>query len=209
MIIWLLTISLSASSLIACAQVAATGSAMATAKKAVDPGKEALMQPMRQMMAKIKKLQATGDPDFDYGFQVKIHTQGEIDLLKEGIASVKDTNVKKMAEDLLKTAQADQATIDATLKQLRPARPNQAFAQAQSRNIEAMALKLQSGGTEDKLTGDYDKNFVTVLLEHRQDAIDLAKTYLQYGNNNTLKNYAQKLVTQAQLEMEQAKAMPK
>lgn len=165
---------------------------------------------MRQMMDKIKKLQPTGDPDFDYAFQAKIHTQGEQDLLKQEIQNGKDSSLKQMAQSLLTTAQSDAAAIDETIKQLKPSRPNQAFTQQQSQNVQAMALKLQQGGTADKLTGDFDKNFVTVLLDHRQDAIDLATTYLQYGKNSTLRDYAQKLVTKAQTEMTQAKAaLPK
>jgi uncharacterized protein (DUF305 family) len=206
--VWLLAGSLAGGSLVACAQ-ATTGAATASAAT-TDPAKTQLLQPMRQMMDKIKKLQATGDPDFDYAFQTKLHTQGEQDLLKQEIQNGKDSSLKQMAQTLLTATQSDAALVDETLKQLKPSRPNQAFTQQQSRNVQAMALKLQQGGIEDKLTSDFDKNFVTILLDHRQDAIDLANTYLQYGKNATLKDYAQKLVTKAQAEMTQAKAaLPK
>jgi uncharacterized protein (DUF305 family) len=204
---WLFAAALSSTSIIACAQ-STTGAA--TASTSADPIKTQLMVPMRAMMDKLKKLQATGDPDFDYAFQAKIHTQGEMDLLKQEIQNGKDSALKQMAQNLLTTTQADANLIDETLKQIKPSRPNQAFVQQQNKNIQAMVLKLQQGGTEGKLTSDFDKNFVTVLLEHRQDAIDLANTYLQYGKNATLKDFAQKLVTKAQTEMTQAKAaLPK
>ncbi|MCK8490977.1 MULTISPECIES: DUF305 domain-containing protein [Spirosoma] len=210
--VWLLAVSLSGSALVACAQATTgtTSTSTGAARTASDPSKAQLLLPMQQMMEKLKKLQATGDPDFDYAFQAKIHTQGEQDLLKQEIQNGADSSLKQMAQSLLTVAQSDAALLDETLKQVKPSRPNQAFTQQQGRNIQAMALKLQQGGADDKLTGNFDKNFVTVLLDHRQDAIDMANTYLQYGKNATLKDYAQKLVAKAQTEMTQAKAaLPK
>ncbi len=204
--IWLLIATLSGPSLAACAQTTQSTSSTATA---TDPASKALLQPMQQMMEKLKKLQATGDPDFDYAFQAKIHAQGAQDLLKQEVQSGKDSALKQMAQSLLTTTQGDITTIDGTLRQLKPSRPNQAFTQQQSRNIQAMTLKMQQGGTADKFTNSFDKNFATLLLDHRQDAIDMANTYLQYGKNETLRNYAQQLVTKAQEQMTQLKAMPK
>lgn len=209
LVVGLLLLLLSGSLLTACAQ--ATTSAAVTSTTVVDSAKVKVLQPMRQIVDKLKKLRATGDPDFDYAFQVKIHTQGEQDLLKQELQNGTDSSLKQMAQQLLTVAQDDLNLIDGTLRQLSPSRPNQAFTQQQSRNVEAMALKLKpgSGGTEDKLTSNFDQNFMTVLLDHRQDAVDMAKTYLQYGRNNTLKTYAQDLVTKAQTQMETIKGMSK
>jgi uncharacterized protein (DUF305 family) len=99
--------------------------------------------------------------------------------------------------------------LDGTLRQLKPARPNQAFAQQQSRNIEAMNLKLQQTGTSDRLTTDVDKNVVVLLSEHQQDAIDMATTFLQHGKNTALRTYAQQVIDKAQSQRARLSAMPK
>ncbi|CCH51688.1 protein of unknown function DUF305 [Fibrisoma limi BUZ 3] len=203
---------LTAGLLNACAQstTLATRAARAGAKVSTDdPAKTPLLQPMRQMMDKIKKLQTTGDPDFDYAFRAKVHTQGAIDLLNQEIQNGKNDSLKQAAKTMLTTAQADMAAIDGLIRQIKPNRPNQAFVQQQSRNTEAMALKMQQGGAEDKLSDNFDKNFAILYQEHRQDAIDMANTYLQYGNNSALKSFAQQLVTKAQQNIEQLKAMVK
>ncbi|GAB3542630.1 DUF305 domain-containing protein [Spirosoma fluminis] len=202
--IWLIAALVSGGSLAACAQ--ATSGAGTAASTPSDPAKTALLQPMQQMVTKLKKLQATGDPDFDYAFQAKIHNQGVQDLFKQEIQSGKDTSLKQMAQTLLADAQKNQGMLEETLKQVKPSRPNQAFAQQQSRNIEAMNLKLQQTGTSDKLTADIDKNFTALLIDQRQDAIDLANTYLQYGKNTSLRNYAQEMVAKAKQEMDSIKA---
>ncbi|MBD2702092.1 DUF305 domain-containing protein [Spirosoma sp. BT702] len=198
----------SSASLSACAQ--ATSGAATSNAPAADPAKTALVQPLQQTIAKMKKLVATGDPDFDYAYQAKLHAQGVQDLLNQEIQNGKEPAIQQLAKDMLPTTTNDVSMLDGTIKQLKPTRPNQAFTQQQSRNIEAMNLKLQQNGASDKLTSSLDKNFTTLLLDQRQDAIDMATTYLQYGKNEGLRAYAQQLIDKAKKDMETAKAaMPK
>lgn len=207
LVVWGLAFSLSGISLAACAQ--ATTSAATSTQSASDPAKTTLLIPLQQTATKIKKLVATGDPDFDYAFQAKIHAQGAQDLLKQEIQNGKDTSLLKMAKTLLPATEADINLVDGTMRQLKPTRPSQAFTQQQSRNIEAMSLKLQQTGSSDKLTSNLDKNFATLLADQRQDAIDMATTYLQYGKNETLRTYAQQLIDRSKKEIEQIKGMQK
>ena len=202
--VWALAAILSCGSLAACAQ-ATTGAATSSASTS-DPAKTTLLAPMQQTITQLKKLSATGDPDFDYAFQAKIHAQGAQNLLKQEIQNGKDSSLKQMAKSMLPGLDSDIALLDGTMRQLKPNRPSQAFTQQQNRNIEAMNLKLQQTGSSDKLTNNLDKNFVTLLLDQRQDAIDMANTYLQYGNNATLKSYAQQLVAKSTQEMTTLKA---
>ena len=204
--ICLLATLISSGSVLACAQ-AKPKSARLSAQP--DPSKAALLQPMQQMVQKLKKLEATGDPDFDYAFQAKIHAQGAQDFLKIAMQNAKDASLKEMAETLSAGTQNDITMLDGTLRQLKPSRPNQAFAQQQSRNIEAMNLKLQQTGTSDRLTTDVDKNVVVLLSEHQQDAIDMATTFLQHGKNTALRTYAQQVIDKAQSQRARLSAMPK
>lgn len=201
--IWAMAALLSSGSLAACAQ-ATTGTTAATTTS--DPAKTTLLTPLQQSITKLKKLAATGDPDFDYCFQAKAHTQGTQELLKAEIQNGKDTTMVNMAKAMLPAVDADIAMFDGTMRQLKPTRPSQAFTQQQNRNIEAMSLKLQQTGSSDKLTGNLDKNFATLLLDQQQDAIDMANTYLQYGNNASLKTYAQQMVDKSRQQMTTLKA---
>ena len=200
--IWAMAALLSGSSLAACAQ-ATTGSTAAAAT--TDPAKTSLLTPLQLSITKLKKLVATGDPDFDYALQAKVHTQGTQDLLKQEVQNGKDTSLLQLAKTMQPTADADIALLDGAMRQIKPTRPNQAFTQQQSRNVEAMSLKLQQTGSSDKLTSDLDKNFSTLLLDQRQDAIDLATTYLQYGKNATLRTYAQQLIDKSKQDINSIK----
>lgn len=204
--IWLLAALLSNGSFMACAQAKQLKGGRIAAQP--DP-KAALLLPMQQMVQKLKKLEASGDPDFDYAFQAKIHAQGEQDFLKQVMQSAKDASLKEMAQTLSTGTQADITMLDGTLRQLKPSRPNQAYTQQQSRNIEAINLKLQQTGSSDRLTSDIDKNVIVLLSEHQQDAIDMAKTYLEFGKNTALRTYAQQVVEKAQTQRARLSAMPK
>lgn len=204
--VWALAALLSGSSLAACAQATTSGATASASTTASDPAKTMLLQPLQQMIAKMKKLQATGDPDFDYAVQAKLHTQGAQDLLKLEIQNGKDSSLKQMAKAMLATTDSDIATLNSTLTGIKPTRPNQAFVQQQSRNVEAMNLKLQQTGSSDKLTSNIDNNFSMLLLDQRQDAIDMANTYLQYGKNTSLRSFAQQIVDKSNTQMQQMKA---
>jgi uncharacterized protein (DUF305 family) len=204
--ICLLATLISSGSVLACVQAKPIRGGRIAAQP--DP-KATLLQPMQQMVQKLKKLEATGDPDFDYAFQAKIHAQGAQDFLKIAMQNAKDASLKEMAQTLTAGNQSDITMLDGTLKQLKPSRPNQAFTQQQSRNIEAMNLKLQQTGTSDRLTTDVDKNVVVLLSEHQQDAIDMATTFLQHGKNTALRTYAQQVIDKAQSQRARLSAMPK
>lgn len=210
--IWALALLTTSSSLAACAQAKRSvqfSSARTATATTVDSSKIKLVMPLQQTVTKLKKLSATGDPDFDYSFQAKTQAQGLQDFLKQAIANGKDSSLQQMAKQLLEATTADIATIDATMRQLKPTRPNQMFTQQQSQNIEAMNLKLQKTNGNDTLSKDYDATFATLLMEQRQDAADMATTYLQYGKNDTLRSYAQQLVDQSKKQINTLKAMVK
>jgi uncharacterized protein (DUF305 family) len=210
--IWALALLTASSSLAACAQTRRSvqfSSARVSNATVVDSSRIKLLMPLQQTVTKLKKLSATGDPDFDYSFQAKLQAQGLQDFLKQEIENGKDSSLQQMAKQLLETTTADIATIDATMRQLKPTRPNQTFTQQQGQNIEAMNLKLQKTTSNDTLSKDYDSNFATLLMDQRQDSIDMATTYLQYGKNDTLRAYAQQLVDQSKKQMNTLKTMTK
>jgi uncharacterized protein (DUF305 family) len=49
-------------------------------------------------------------------------------------------------------------------------------------------------------TGDADRDFVMMMKPHHQAAIDMAKAYLQHGNDPTLKAMAENIVASQQKE---------
>ncbi|MGI8952226.1 MAG: DUF305 domain-containing protein [Chitinophagaceae bacterium] len=46
-----------------------------------------------------------------------------------------------------------------------------------------------------KMTGDFDKDFATMMIEHHQGAIDMAKIELAQGSDEKMKSMAQNIIT--------------
>jgi hypothetical protein len=52
-----------------------------------------------------------------------------------------------------------------------------------------------------KPTGDINRDFIEMMIPHHQGAIDMAVTYLRYGNNQQLKRLAQEIIVEQQQEI--------
>jgi len=50
--------------------------------------------------------------------------------------------------------------------------------------------------------GNNDTDFVRIMIVHHQAAIDMAKTELQYGNDDQMRRLAQEIVTDQESEVE-------
>lgn len=73
--------------------------------------KTAMMKMMEDMPMKF-----TGDADLDFMNQMRAHHQGAIDMAKIALANGKDTEVKKLAQDIVAAQESEIATINAWLK---------------------------------------------------------------------------------------------
>lgn len=117
-------------SLIAFASALAISAASAQqpASKPADSGMPAMMEPMASdtastkgfkqvMMKMISGMPAyTGDADVDFMRQMKGHHQAAIGMAKVELASGKDNEAKKLAEDIVAAQEKEIATIDTWLK---------------------------------------------------------------------------------------------
>lgn len=151
-----------------------------------------LVAPMQQAATKLKALQPTGDPDFDYVFRMRLLGQGALDMAKVAAAQGSEA-VKQKAQAFVDAKQKELADMETLQRQLRPTRPNAAYNQQQSQQIQAIILKMQPDGVPAKMTGKIDDDFNALLTEYTRDATDLSKMYLTYGTNATVKGIAQKM----------------
>lgn len=63
---------------------------------------------------------------------------------------------------------------------------------AMARMMDAMAAKP---------SGDIDRDFVVMMVPHHQGAIDMAMSYLRYGDNEQLRRIAQEVIVDQQQEI--------
>lgn len=58
----------------------------------------------------------------------------------------------------------------------------------------ARAMDRMMSAMDTPTTGDVDRDFVAMMAPHHQGAIDMARTELKYGRNETLKRLAQEII---------------
>ena len=69
-------------------------------------------------------------------------------------------------------------------------------------NWRATNLTSFASGGQMSLTGDPDRDFVTLMIPHHQGAIDMAKALLLYGKDPQLGRLAQEIITDQQSEIQ-------
>lgn len=180
-----------------------------TPQAPAQPLKIDLLPPMQRMVATMKKAKATGDPDVDFARQATIHTHGTQELLKAILSVQPDSALTQTIKTMQATTETDLTTLDKLLKEIKPNRPNAAFTKQQGRVIAAIQEKIKQSASRYKLTNNPDQNIAILLSDQRQDAVNLATAYLQFGKNIELRNFAQQSVEKAKLDIDIIKNLQK
>ena len=71
---------------------------------------------MMKMMEGMPMMKFTGDSDHDFMIHMRFHHQGAIDMAKVVLANGKDTEVKKLAQDIVAAQEKEIVVINAWLK---------------------------------------------------------------------------------------------
>ncbi len=78
------------------------------------------------------------------------------------------------------------------------ANSNSAFAQSMMQSMADMNTNMMAA----PMTGDPDHDFIAMMIPHHQGAIDMAKPYLMYGKDPTLRRLAQEIIVAQKQEIE-------
>ena len=133
----------------------------------------------------------TGKPEFDFVQGMLPHHQGAIDMAKVVLQFGKDSEIKKLAENVVKAQEGEIAFMKDWL-----ARANQAtfpvVPDSAKANEQAMAVMMKNMSATN--SGDADVDFVNGMIPHHQGAIDMAKVAQHYVKDPLLLNLAGDIV---------------
>ena len=68
--------------------------------------------------------------------------------------------------------------------------------------LNAGMQKMHTAMASVEPSGDFDVDFVRLMLPHHQAAIDMAKTQLMYGKDPQMRRLAQEIITDQQSEID-------
>jgi len=157
---------------------------------------------MSNMMNKMKEMKMTGNTDVDFVNMMIMHHQGAIDMATTEIASGKQENVKSLANNIIKDQQKEIATMQSWLEK------NKDKKSTSGDNSKKLMESMDDMMDDDmKMTGDQDKDFLSMMIMHHEAAVDMADVEVDNGTDPEIKKMAQEMINKQKAEIDQMKNM--
>ena len=154
-----------------------------------------MAEAMNKMMQDMKTMQMTGDPDNDFAMMMKSHHMGAIEMANMELSSGKDADLKAMAQKMINDQQKEINEFNSFLSSHNPNSKNNFATNAKKMMDKSSSMSLNMHGA------DVDLDFATMMVQHHQGAIDMAKEYLKTAHEPTMKAIAQNIITSQQKEI--------
>ncbi len=162
---------------------------------------------MDTMMVKMDHAPVTSIPDFDFIAEMMPHHQGAIEMAKYEIRFGKNKAMIQLAKSILAEQTNDIQVMKSMTNKLPPIakKADKSFSNAMGQSMRVMMKNMPSN---EQLT-DVDRSFAMVMIPHHQAAINMAIALIQYSASNQVSTFAQQLISQEQIEIEQMSAFIK
>ena len=170
---------------------------IATASAADTSSTKAFEAAMGDMM-KGMMVAPTGKPDLDLMQGMIPHHQGAIDMSKVVLHYGKDTEIKTLAEGIIKAQENEISLMKDWLSHTDKSKLPMVPASKEA-NEQAMATMMKHMSVP--YSGDADVDYVKSMIPHHQGAIDMAKAALKYGKDPIVLKLAQDIVTSQEAEV--------
>ena len=147
---------------------------------------------MKNMMVPL-----TGKPEIDFMQSMIPHHQGAIDMAKAVLQYGKDTEVKTLAENVIKAQEGEIAFMKNWLGKIDK---NALAVVPDSIKGNELAMATMNNMMAHN-TGDADVDFMEGMIPHHQGAIGMAKVALQYAKDAEVLKLAQDIITAQEAEI--------
>lgn len=155
-----------------------------------------LMTVMNNMMAKMHGGMMTGSPDQDFAMMMIEHHKGAVEMANIELQSGKDTQLRTMAENIIKAQQTEIKMFQDFLTK------NPSTTMDMGMNIPSNKELMDTMNMNmPQLKGNTDFDFATLMIPHHQSAVDMANVELKYGKFDEIKKMAQQIITDQQKEI--------
>jgi uncharacterized protein (DUF305 family) len=154
----------------------------------------------------------TANENFDLRFidAMTLHHQGAILMAKEALQKSKRTELKKLAEAIIKAQNPEIAQMDQWRKSWYPKAGNVPMAWSTAMGHMMPMSKEQMQGMEMRsdlgaADRDFDLRFINAMIPHHEGALVMAKETLAKTKRGEVKNLAQNILSSQRAEIDQMK----
>ena len=167
--------------------------------KPMDTG---MMSSMMGMHNSMKEMKMSGDFDYDFANMMMAHHQGAIDMAQMEISKGSNTEIKSVAEDIVKAQQAEIEQFKNILKDYKMPGMKKEGVEAHNELAEVMD-KMDAAMKGITMSGNADKDFLMMMIPHHEAAVKMAEDEISHGKNLALKKMAQKIIEDQTKEIRQ------
>ena len=156
-------------------------------------------QMMKKMMDDMNAVKMSGDFDLDFANMMIPHHQSAVDMAEQYIPKAKDEKIKSMAQNIINAQKKEIEELRTMIANHKPAEKKEEHsasghgADGHNELMDAMN-KMMEEMKGMKMTGNADKDFVTMMIPHHKSAVDMAENQISHGKNVQLKQFAQKVI---------------
>lgn len=175
----------------------ATAGPSAPAAPATDP-MAGMKSGMDKMMADMKAMQPTGDPDHDFAAIMRTHHQGAVDMMQAYLPGATDATLRGMANQGIPKQQGEIGELSTFLSSHQPG------AQKSDYGKDAMQM-ITDMMQMDAMPQGADKAFAAMMIPHHESAVHISQMYGSQGKDAKMKEMAKKIAYEQQKEADALK----
>lgn len=159
-----------------------------------------LMGAMNSMMGKMHSMKMTGDFDVDWANMMIEHHQGGIDMAQVELSQGKDEKMKSKAQEIITKQKDEQQKLRDIVSSYKPSGMEHGKGELE-KHMNDMMNTTQSM----KTSGDVDKDFATMMMNHHEHGIAMAAMEVKNGMSEELKKMAQKSINDQEKDVKEFK----
>jgi uncharacterized protein (DUF305 family) len=149
-----------------------------------------ITETMDKMMHAMHNAKPTGNNDVDFAVMMVEHHKGAVDMSKVEVARGNDTEMKSFAQKVIDDQNKEIEFMQGfILKAPETTSSNSADFQ---KGLNGSMMAMMNDNTT--IYNDIDKDFAAQMIPHHQSAVDMAKAYLAFGHDKSLKALCENII---------------
>ncbi len=141
-----------------------------------------------------------GDPDYDFAVVMKIHHRHGIAMANEEVKYGSDTAMRSFARKIKENQENELKDLEEFINKNSPTNNDANFLKEMKSNMQKAKDEMSQN---TPMSGNFDRDFSSLMALHHKHGLDLAKTEVKFGKKPEMKKLAQQMIKQRNQEIKQ------
>jgi uncharacterized protein (DUF305 family) len=157
-----------------------------------------ITETMDRMMHEMHRAGGIGNNDIDFATMMIEHHKGAVEMSKIELERGKDEDLKKFAQQVINDQNKEIAQMEQIILNAPKDRSKNTAEFQKALNHSMMAMMNDN----TQVYNNIDKDFAAQMIPHHQSAVDMAKVYLQFGKDISLRKLCESIITSQSKEIQ-------